>query len=219
MQKRKLTEVAADKLIEYIRDKGMKVGDKLPNEYELTEILGAGRNTVREAVRILASRNIVDIRQGAGTFICEKTGMIEDPLGLSFMSDQRKIVEDLMQVRIIIEPEIAALAAQNATKEEIDKLEVLTRAVEKAIEEKNDFSKEDIAFHTHLAICSKNLVITNLLPVITEGVSLFAAEVSEQEYEQTKKSHRGIFEAIRDGKAIEAKQAMIYHLLFNRNRF
>jgi len=219
MEKRSLSDITAEKLKVYIQEHELEVGAKLPNEYELSQILKVGRNTIREAVRLLASRNILTIRQGAGTFIAEQTGLLEDPLGLTFMQDKRQMVEDLLQIRMMIEPEIAALAAQNATIEEIKVLEELTIAVEMAIEKNTNFSKEDSAFHTHLAVCSKNRVTTNLIPIINEGVALFAAEVSDQEYEQTRIAHRAIYEAVRDGKAVEARQAMLYHLLYNKNRF
>src|SRR5690554_5605099 len=99
MKSKTLAEKAAQELLKFIQDKNMMEGEKLPNEYELSKQLGVGRNTVREAVRILASRNILKIKQGAGTFISDKPGMVEDPLGFLFMEDRRKLVSDLMQVR------------------------------------------------------------------------------------------------------------------------
>ena len=73
MEKQTLGEKTAEKLLDMIHERGYTAGDKLPTEMELCQLLGAGRNTVREALRILVSRNIVTIRQGAGTFISEKT--------------------------------------------------------------------------------------------------------------------------------------------------
>ena len=61
--------------------------------------------------------------------------------------------------------------------------------------------------------------MTNLVPVITDGVRVFAGAVQETEYEQTLKSHRRIFEAIRDRKPVEAQQAMYFHLMYNDNRY
>lgn len=219
MEKKTLSQRTAEKIMDYIKINNLVSGEKLPTETELQSILGAGRNTVREAVRILASRNILVIRQGAGTFLAENPGKIEDPLGFSFIQDTRKLVEDLTQVRLMIEPQIAALAAQNATEEEIVLLENLVLEVEQAIDEKRNFSKEDMAFHRQLAVCSRNHVISNLIPVINEGVSAFAMAVDEQEFEQTRHAHRKILEAIKNREPLKAEQAMTYHLLFNINRF
>ena len=79
-----------------IQEKGYGAGDKLPTEAELVETLGVGRNTVREALRILMSRNIVTIRQGSGTFISDKNGVADDPLGFFMMDDRRQLTEDLL---------------------------------------------------------------------------------------------------------------------------
>jgi DNA-binding FadR family transcriptional regulator len=210
---------AIEELMRFIREQGFDAGEKLPNEYELSAQLGVSRNTIREAVRALASRNILDIRQGAGTFISQKKGVADDPLGFSFMEDRRKLVEDLNQIRCIIEPPIAALAAQNATPEDILVLGGLCEEIEELIRERRDFMQKDVDFHAKLAACSRNMVMSNLIPLICEGITVFAATVAEPEFERTVKSHREIFEAVRERRAADAQQAMMFHLLYNRNRF
>ena len=94
-EKQTLAEKTAQNLLEMIQEKGYGAGDKLPTEAELVETLGVGRNTVREALRILMSRNIVTIRQGSGTFISDKNGVADDPLGFFMMDDRRQLTEDL----------------------------------------------------------------------------------------------------------------------------
>ena len=84
---------------------------------------------------------------------------------------------------------------------------------------REDYADKDSQFHAQIANCSHNLVMTNLVPVITDGVRVFAGAVQETEYEQTLKSHRRIFEAIRDRKPVEAQQAMYFHLMYNDNRY
>lgn len=219
MENRTLGDRVTNQLMGLIRERGYSAGDKLPNEYELSALLGVSRNTVREALRSLASRNILDIRQGAGTFISQKKGVADDPLGFSFMEDQRKLVEDLMQIRCIIEPQIAALAAQNATPQDIEILGKLCNEVEELIGKGQDFTQKDRDFHAQLAACSHNMVMSNLIPVICEGITVFSSAVAESEFAQTVKSHREIFDAVRERRASDAQQAMLFHLLYNRNRF
>ncbi|MEY8355830.1 FCD domain-containing protein [Lachnospiraceae bacterium 54-53] len=219
MEKQTLAEIASRKLLHMIQEKGYAPGDKLPTEMELSQVLGVGRNTVREALRILMSRNIVTIRQGAGTFISEKNGVSDDPLGFSMIDDRRKLTEDLIQVRLMLEPPIAALAAQNAEAEDIRRLEQILLELEARMENREDYSEKDSQFHAQIANCSRNLVMTNLVPVITNGIRVFAGAVQETEYEQTLLSHRRIFYAIRDGKPVEAQQAMYFHLMYNHNRY
>ncbi len=208
MEKQTLGEITAQKLLGMIQEKGYAPGDRLPTEMELSE-----------ALRILMSRNIVTVRQGSGTFVSEKNGIPDDPLGFSMVDDTRKLTKDLLQVRLILEPPIAALAAQNAEPEDIAQLEEILLEVEALIRSRGDYAEMDSRFHAQIAACSHNTVMSNLVPVITDGVRVFASAVRETEYDQTLASHRAIFEAIRDGKAVEAKQAMYFHLMYNQNRY
>lgn len=219
MEKQTLGEIAAQKLLNMIQEEGFTAGDKLPTEAELVEFLGVGRNTVREALRVLMSRNIVTIRQGSGTFISDKNGVSDDPLGFSMIEDRRKLTEDLIQIRVMLEPPIAALAAQNATAEDIAALEIILMELEECMARRQDYAEKDSQFHAQIAGCSHNLVMTNLVPVITNGVRVFAGSVQETEYENTRQSHRRIFEAIRDRRPVDAQQAMYFHLMFNDNRY
>ena len=219
MEKQTLGEKTAQKLLEMIHKKGYAAGDKLPTEMELCEQLGAGRNTVREALRILVSRNIVTIRQGAGTFISEKNGIPDDPLGFSMIEDRRKLTQDLLQIRVLLEPPIAALAAQNADEEDIRKLESILMEVEELIRRREDYAQKDSQFHAQIAACTHNTVMSTLVPVITEGVRIFARTVRETEYIQTMASHRTIFHAIKERRGADAQEAMTYHLMYNRSRY
>ena len=105
-------EQAAEALVAWIVAERLAPGDRIPREEELEEQLGVGRSTVREAVKLLASRNILEVRQGAGTFLSPKQGVTEDPLGFVLVQDKRKLAEDLLELRLILEPPIAALAAE-----------------------------------------------------------------------------------------------------------
>lgn len=219
MEKPTLAEAASQNMIKMIRDKGYTAGQKLPTEAELSEILGVGRNTVREALRLLMSRNIISVRQGSGTFLSDKNGIADDPLGFALIDDRRKLTQDLIQIRIMLEPPISALAAQNATDEDILCLEQILLELEEMIEKRKDYWEKDSQFHVQVANCSHNLVIANLIPVITGGVQIFAGSVRETEYAQTRLSHRRIFEAIRNRKPVDAQQAMYFHLTYNENRY
>lgn len=216
---RTLAELAAEKMISLIRQKSYATGDKLPTEVELSELLGVGRNTVREALRILVSRNIVTVRQGSGTFISEKQGVADDPFGFSMVENRRKLTRDLIQIRAILEPPIAALAAQNATEEELEALKKILLEIEDLIGRREDYAQKDVEFHEQIANCSHNSVMSNLVPVIGNGVAVFAKEVQQTEYKQTLISHRAIYEAIRERRAVDAQQAMYFHLLYNENRY
>ena len=218
-QTKTLAEQVADGIMNLIQETPYKAGDKLPTEKELCESTGAGRNTVREALKILASRNVLEIRQGAGTFVSEKQGIPDDPLGFSMVNDHVKLTKDLLQVRIMLEPQIAALAAQCAKDHEIRELEEILEEMEAAMKKREDYSELDTKFHTKIAQCTHNIVMENLLPVIGKGVAVFAKEVAQTEYDRTWISHRKIFCYIRDHKPFEAEMEMQYHLLYNTSRY
>ena len=218
-QTKTLAEQVADGIMNLIQETPYKAGDKLPTEKELCERTGAGRNTVREALKILASRNVLEIRQGAGTFVSEKQGIPDDPLGFSMVNDHVKLTRDLLQVRIMLEPQIAALAAQCAKEHEIKELEEILEEMEAAMKKREDYSELDTKFHTKIAQCTHNIVMENLLPVIGKGVAVFAKEVAQTEYDRTWISHRKIFCYIRDHKPFEAEMEMQYHLLYNTSRY
>ena len=218
-QTKTLAEQVADGIMNLIQETPYKAGDKLPTEKELCERTGAGRNTVREALKILASRNVLEIRQGAGTFVSEKQGIPDDPLGFSMVNDHVKLTKDLLQVRIMLEPQIAALAAQCAKEHEIKELEEILEEMEAAMKKREDYSELDTKFHTKIAQCTHNIVMENLLPVIGKGVAVFAKEVAQTEYDRTWISHRKIFCYIRDHKPFEAEMEMQYHLFYNTSRY
>ncbi|MEG0369731.1 MAG: GntR family transcriptional regulator, partial [Hungatella sp.] len=76
-----MPEQVADRILKFIIDSDMESGAKLPNEFDLGESIGVGRSTIREAIKILVSRNIVEIKRGDGTYVSEERGVGADPLG------------------------------------------------------------------------------------------------------------------------------------------
>ncbi len=213
-----LPEQTAEKIIEYIIENNLKVEDKIPNEFTLGEILKVGRSTVREAVRILVSRNILEIRRGAGTFIASNTGVSDDPLGLTFSKDKYKLAKDLLEVRLILEPEIAGIAASMATEKDFLEINLLCDKVERLILEGEDHMPVDVEFHEAIARCTGNSIIEKLIPIVNSSVTVFANITERKLKEETIKSHRAIAKAICKKNPSEAKYAMMMHLLYNKSK-
>lgn len=216
-QGRPLAEQVAERLKEYILKKKLKSGDKLPTETSLAKEMNVARSTVREAIKRLESQNILTVRHGAGSFVADKTGRTEDPLGFAFFEDKQKLTEDLMELRNIIEPAIAELAARNATQEDIDELDRLYRIMENHIMHGQDYSDEDIRFHNVIARASGNLVIPTLSPIISTAVNLFTEQTHHKLLQETLETHKGVLEAIRARNSVVARDAMLLHLSYNRN--
>ncbi|MBP2636594.1 MAG: FadR family transcriptional regulator [Firmicutes bacterium] len=218
LESKSLVESTSEEIVRIIIDNEYKAGQKLPNEYELSKQLGVSRNTIREAIRALVSRNVVEIRRGAGTFVSQRLGIADDPLGLTFLKDKDKVFLDLIQVRFMLEPPIAALAAQNATEADIEKLGQLCDEVEQLLLVGADPVQKDIEFHTQIAKCSQNMVVPNLIPIINAAITVFTNIKENRVVSQTIGHHREIFEAIRDHQPNDAQDAMLLHLSYNRNK-
>ncbi|WP_302821257.1 FadR/GntR family transcriptional regulator [Fusobacterium ulcerans] len=214
-----LTRTVEKKIINIIKENKMQPGDKLKNEYELAELLEVGRGTIREAIKSLVSRNILEVRQGAGTFVSNKNGIPEDPLGLTFIGDikdNKNVAMDLLDIRLMLEPEIAAMAAVKGTVKQIKSMLVQCKIVEELIKKGEDYREADILFHKRIAQCSGNRVMENLIPIINSSVSLTINLTEDIFRENTYIEHRAVAEAIASGDSLGAKCAMIVHLNTNR---
>ena len=109
-----LAEQVEDQIYHYILDEALEPGAKLPNEFALGEKFRGGRSTSREAVKLLSSKGIVEVRQGSGTYVVTTVKGLSDPLNLRSVQDKNALAFDLVNVRLLLEPGIAELAAQTA---------------------------------------------------------------------------------------------------------
>lgn len=201
-------------LMEYIL--GEEVGAKLPNEFELGQMFEVGRSTIREAVKSLVSKGVLEVRRGDGTYIQSHIPMTEDPLGLSKLDDKYKLALELLEVRLMLEPEIAASAAIHATEEDKVQVKELCDITEALYRKGEDHIPMDISFHTCIGRCSKNRVVEMLLPVINTAIMTFANLTHRQLMQETIDTHRAVTNAILSGDSVGAKCAMMMHLTYNR---
>ena len=147
-------------LTNYLLSKELKPGDKLPTETEFSQQLGVGRNSVREAIKMLSSLGIVEIKRGVGTFIAKSiSSSIMNPLILGLVFEQGTSRE-LFELRLLIDTGAAELVIQKASDEEIKKLEEanekLREAVEINLDDKRKLLDLDINFHHTLLELTKN---------------------------------------------------------------
>ena len=217
LDKRPLPQIIADKIIDLIESKELLPGDRLPSEQELMKELNVGRGTIREAIKSLVSRNIVEIRRGVGTFVAENTGVVEDPLGFSFINNKNKLVKDSMDVRLLLEPSIAKWAARNATDSEILEIIELSNKIEIAILNGEDYSDLDVEFHTKIAISSRNLVVENLIPILNTNIRSLIDVTHAVLKEYTILSRKKIANAIKERNEEMAEQSMKEHIEINQN--
>jgi len=113
----KLYEEVANLITERIRTEQWRAGDRLPPEAELAKEFDVSRSTVREAVRSLQIAGLLRSRAGSGSFVTENAPMILQTRELAAIMGDREHLRDLVQTRFILEPQMAALAAKQATEE------------------------------------------------------------------------------------------------------
>ncbi|MDR1469803.1 MAG: FadR family transcriptional regulator [Spirochaetaceae bacterium] len=210
----KLSEQTAAGLRKLIVERQLKPGDRFFSENILADMFNVGRSTIREAVKILAAENVVEIFHGKGTFICRRTGINSDPLGLYF-ANQNRLLFNLLETRLIVEPHIAFLAAERATNDDITRLERVVRVYDEPFEDREArFAALDVDFHTILADCTKNDVLHRFVPSICDAIWKGRDETAENRasHERAVVCHRRIFEAIRDRAPDNAREEMIIHI-------
>lgn len=216
VNKKLLGSQVEDELMNFILEEPLEVGQKIPNEFELAEKFGVGRSTIREAVKALVSKGILEVRRGSGTYVISTSTLEDDPLGLSRFQDKYQLALELFEVRLMLEPEIASMAAEYALPEEREQLKNLCDEVENLYRAGKNHIKKDIEFHTFIAVCSKNRVVETLIPVINTAVMTFGNLTHRSLMQETIDTHREITESIRRGDSLGAKCAMIMHLTYNR---
>lgn len=213
--KRILSQKVASDISQMIIDKEYKSGDKLPNEIKLCEALNVARTTVREAIKILVSSNVLEIRRGRGTFVTDNPGVTKDPLGIVFM-DEQNLLSYFFEVRLIVEPQIAALAAKRRNDEELENIRLSYNKVTELILQGKNHVEADIEFHNEIARSTKNPILDRIVPIINNGI-IGGYEKTKDNIESSEvvlNHHKKIFEAIEKGNSLLADQYMKEHILY-----
>lgn len=214
---RSLAEQVAEQIEAMIINNKLKPGDKLLNEKDLVSQLNVGRGTIREAIKILESGNVVEIRRGRGTFVCKNVGMIGDPLGFRFAQDKKKLAEDLSDIRCMLEPKIASLAAECASDEDIQELQDICTEVETMIQNGQNYDQRDIDFHVKLASLTGNTVMPQIIPLITQGIYLYVNLTNHALAGTAAVTHQKVVDAIKQHDSQKAYDAMLEHMIENKN--
>ena len=197
-----------------IRDGLLSPGQKLPSERELANRFQVSRASLREAIRALESEGLVVIRAGAGTFVSEDGfDAARDVLANRLLAEREELA-DVMELRLLLEPQITGLAAQRATTEDVDRLEAILRQQAEQVQRGEIGVVADTAFHSAVAAASHNLALERLNGTLVEILAPVRDESLQtpgRSY-RSMESHRTILEALRAGDAEAARQAMIDHI-------
>jgi GntR family transcriptional repressor for pyruvate dehydrogenase complex len=210
-----LTDEAIDKIKQMILSGRVRPGEKLPREADLAAELGLSRNSLREAVKALSVINVLDVRQGDGTYA---TSLAPSLLleALSFIVDFHRddTVLDFLEVRRILEPAATALAAIRMSDEDRTELgRVLETAdVDTPVEE---LVAADLEFHRQIAVGARNPVLASLVDSMsapTTRARVWRGMTEPRALERTLAEHRAIYKAITSKDADLARSWATVHI-------
>lgn len=215
LQPSRLFVQMAEQIRERILQNEIQIGDRLPNERELAEQFGVSRTVVREAIKTLEKEGLVQVQPGRGTFVVYGTGQaIRDSLHNLIRFNQPNDWSYLTEVREIMEPAIASLAAERASLEQIADLEKSVIIMDEFISNAEKYIQADNDFHLTLAKATNNTLLISLFEPIVgllteQRKKIFYTESAPQRGQH---HHKRILEAIRRGDSVASYQACLEHL-------
>lgn len=207
----KLADSTAAQIISMIEDDNrFSIGDKLPNEIDLAGELGVSRSTLREAIKILTTSGILEIKRGKGTFVTSNTVIDSGDL-----SDIASGLDDLFEMRLMFEPDCAFLAAQRATDEEIDIICYYGNEIEKKILSGEDRTYEEQKFHESIANATHNSFVKQFMPIIFNAIKKGVMVLTKDQdvSGDNLKDDRLIMDFLKKRNAEGARTAMRLHIL------
>lgn len=196
---RNLVNETIQQLEKYIEEKELKTGDKLPVEKELAETVGVGRSTLREAVKILVYSNVLEVKQGSGTFV--KNGSIGD-----FSTT------DLLQARSMIETQAIVLAVSNQTDKGMLQLKEVLFQRNQLLEagKFSEYIEADLSFHQQIILMSGNPFLIKWYNELLPDIKLHLSQqvLRMEDYQDNTSIHNQLYRALLERKTKEA-QALV----------
>ena len=183
--------------------------EKLPNEQALSLELGVSRTTIREAIKILVSKNIVTIKRGQGTYVNDEPGIADDPFGFEFLPPE-VVLKNLREMRYYVDPIVSRLAARNANKKQLRSMGGIVENMQTAssvaqsselfLDAVAKFSNYELLFHSLIYEMSNNIVFMRLQLVVMKSVHSFYYKylaAANYNLKDAFECHRNIYYAIR----------------------
>lgn len=214
MSQNRLTTSVAQQVEEMVVSQQYRVGGRLPAERELAEQLGVSRNVLREAIKLLEERGLVEVRMGSGVYVTEIGATQLTRSVTLYVKSQQVSIHHVYQTRWILETQNARLAARQAEEDDIAALRTCIQKSQDRIGQPHLFTPLDIEFHMLLARASQNPVLPLLLETITDALRE-QCQMTEQlpgAQENALSHHVRILEAVEARDQEAAYEAMDRHI-------
>lgn len=216
IQKQSLSDLIIEEILKKITEGKWILGEKLPNEIELASNFNVSRNIMREAIKILENYGVLDCKTGIGTFISKEAECAIQNMNFFYDLKDNITIENLLETRLIIEPQLAYYAAKRCSDDDIELLKKIseeTSKIDPIIAKTND----DLDFHITIAKCSKNilcegLIISLITQLRTSKYAKFNYHSTEKVKKSSSASHVEILKAIAERDPDKARDLMFKHL-------
>lgn len=212
-------DVVSAQIQELIVERRLTPGEALPAERDLAALMSVSRNALREGIGQLVQKGLLVTRPGRGTFVAEPSfENMKESLGLLLQLNQVDRVE-LCDVRLLIEPRQAALAAQNIRDSDSRALEAAMKRLRASAHDASGHVLADLEFHNAIAELANHSVFASIVAVVREPVTrgmVFGTKVPRA-IDFSDDQHEAIFEAIMNGRSVDAEEATREHLMYVRD--
>lgn len=220
-KKRPKYEEVAEKIREKIMvSQEYAPGDRLPDERALALEYGVSRTAIRDAVKILDTGGVIVVKKALGIFVADHPGVPADMLGMKYIENKKKMMEDWYAVRLALEPEMIRMVVENATEEDVAEIIRLSKEESEAVQNgQTDFLEIDKNFHAMLAKATHNEVMERVIRSLQQSI-YYGTVFEKLPMEITKEAlrlHDEIVKFLEKRDVAGAMLAMRYHLLWAIN--
>lgn len=215
IEKTRLSDTAVESIKAFMRESKLHPGDKLPSERKMSQALNISRASVREALRVLEIIGLIEIKPGSGIYYKDAVGDLSLPLS-TWLPYNEETLRETYEVRQLIEPRAAELAAERVTDEILGKMQESMHEFNRCVKEEDlpSMILADIEFHRLLAEATQNKTLTFLMSTITRFLpeAWKASLRIPQRPIKTMAEHQQVYDALSNHDPEEASRAMALHL-------
>lgn len=214
VKKSTLAEEIVANLLSLITERQLRPGDKLPPERDLAAMMHVSRLSLREALRALAMMNIVEIRQGDGTYVTSlKPELLIEHLDFVFSLEDATFLQ-LFEARRVLEVGIVMMAAERVTDADIAEMESWLAVARQNVDNHEAFAETDIKLHDKIVECARNPMLSRFMASVSQLGRASRRRTTEIPGvpRQVLEDHRAIIEALKARDPDAARLAMLYHL-------
>lgn len=213
VKRNSLSIEVVEQIEQLVLNQALQVGDPLPSERKLAQELQVSRQVLREAMRTLTQKGLVQVLPGRGAFVAQPTaGFLGDSLH-AYLRVNPHLVRDFLETRLVIESQTAFIAAERAAPEKIMSIKAALDDLDANRGNPDRFIEADLAFHTELALATGNevlsLLVVSLRGALRESIRYFAANPDIVAHSSL--LHRQVYDAVASHQARAAENAMREH--------